>query len=105
MLKKLLHSKKNLLHTPRDYHLKEEIILRDFLSLERTRLANERTFLSYIRTSLYLIVGGFALLQIESLEHFEWAGYLLFAFSAVSLVVGTHKYLYLRKTLVKYYDD
>ncbi|GAP67936.1 hypothetical protein BA6E_101382 [Bacteroidales bacterium 6E] len=30
---------------------REQIILRDYLALERTRLANERTLLSYIRTS------------------------------------------------------
>lgn len=96
---------RKLLHTPHDYHLDEKIIFRDFLSIERTRLANERTFLSYIRTSLYLVIAGFALLQIETLAHLQWIGYLLFAGSAVSLIVGTHKYLYLRKNLAKYYED
>ncbi|MDH5381747.1 MAG: DUF202 domain-containing protein, partial [Cyclobacteriaceae bacterium] len=44
----------------RDYEVKEEIILRDFLALERTTLANERTLFAYIRTSLYLILAGIA---------------------------------------------
>ena len=31
----------------------EELILRDYLAIERTKLANVRTLFSYIRTSLY----------------------------------------------------
>jgi len=38
----------------------EETIFRDYLVVERTRLANERTLLSYIRTSLYLLLGAIA---------------------------------------------
>ncbi|WP_299517905.1 DUF202 domain-containing protein, partial [uncultured Flavobacterium sp.] len=37
---------------------RDEIILRDYLAMERTKLANERTLLSYIRSSLYLLLGG-----------------------------------------------
>ena len=36
----------------------EELILRDHLALDRTRLANERTLLAYLRTALMLIVAG-----------------------------------------------
>ena len=32
----------------------EELILRDHLALDRTRLANERTLLAYLRTALML---------------------------------------------------
>jgi len=53
---------------------KEQIILRDYLALERTRLANERTLFSYIRTSLYLFLGGIAFLQFKDFtrEEFEY---------------------------------
>ena len=37
----------------------EELILRDYLAIERTKLANVRTLFSYIRTSLYLLTAGF----------------------------------------------
>ncbi|HQZ43477.1 MAG TPA: DUF202 domain-containing protein, partial [Flavobacteriales bacterium] len=42
----------------RDFTNNEDLILRDHLALVRTRLANERTLLSYIRSALYLLLGG-----------------------------------------------
>ena len=53
---------------------KEEIILRDYLALERTRLANERTLFAYIRTSLYLILAGLTLIQLNKYGSLEWIG-------------------------------
>lgn len=55
---------------------KESIILRDYLAMERTRLANERTLLSYLRSSLYLLVGGIALLQLQGFESIKFLGYI-----------------------------
>ena len=66
----------NILRDKYQFKNKEKIILRDYLALERTRLANERTFFAYIRTSLYLILAGFAFLQIEGLGNIKWLGYL-----------------------------
>lgn len=36
----------------------KELILRDHLALERTKLANERTLFAYIRMALYLLTVG-----------------------------------------------
>lgn len=65
----------------------EELILRDRLAIERTKLANERTLFSYIRTSLYLLTAGIGVLQIKSISHLDglaWvciiSGILLFFF-------------------------
>ena len=38
----------------------KELILRDHLALERTKLANERTLFAYIRMALYLLTVGIA---------------------------------------------
>ncbi len=38
--------------------LLSHLILRDFLAVDRTRLANERTLLSYLRTGLTLMIAG-----------------------------------------------
>lgn len=43
----------------RDY-TPEQMILRDHLALDRTALASERTFLSYVRTALGLFSSGIA---------------------------------------------
>ncbi|MEX0772240.1 MAG: DUF202 domain-containing protein [Balneolales bacterium] len=81
-----------------------EIILRDYLALERTRLANERTLLSYVRTSLYLIIGGIAFLQVEGLASLQWLGPICFILSLFVIIIGFYKYFELRKVINRYYD-
>jgi putative membrane protein len=82
----------------------ESMILRDFLALERTKLANERTFFAYIRTSLYLVLGAIAFLQIEDLGNIQWLGYVCFALSAVLFTIGIIRYYKLKEKLKnKYY--
>ncbi|MGM0506228.1 MAG: DUF202 domain-containing protein [Bacteroidota bacterium] len=81
----------------------EESTLRDFLALERTRMANERTLLSYLRTSLYLIVGGIAFLQVERLDTVHWLGYVCFALSIIALIVGISRFIQLRRTITRCY--
>ena len=44
----------------------------EILALERTKLANERTLLSYIRSSLYLLLGGIGILQLKDFESIKW---------------------------------
>lgn len=38
--------------------MNKDLVLREYLALERTKLANERTLLTYIRTGLYFLVAG-----------------------------------------------
>jgi putative membrane protein len=38
--------------------MNKELVLREYLALERTRMANETTFLAYSRTGLYFLVAG-----------------------------------------------
>lgn len=83
----------------------EKIILRDYLALERTRLANERTLFAYIRTSLYLLLGGIAFLQLKDFENITWLGYFSLFISAILLVFGIHKYLRLKMVLKHYYSE
>jgi len=88
-----------------DYKNREKIILRDFLALERTTLANERTLFSYIRTSLYLILGGIAFLKMESLANIQWLAYLSFGISALMIIYGLVRYFKLKRKLQKFYDE
>lgn len=84
---------------------KEEFTLSDYLAMERTKLANERTLLSYIRSSLYLVVGGIALLQVKELQEIRFFGYFSLAISVVVLVIGIFRYLQLKKQLRKMYKS
>lgn len=94
----------NILKFTDDYENKEEIILRDHLAVERTKLANERTLLSYIRTSLYLVLGGIAFLGMKDLEEIRNLGFLSLAISAVLLVIGIVRYLQLKRHLKRMYE-
>lgn len=74
----------------------------EILALERTKLANERTLLSYIRSSLYLLVGGIALIQLKEYENLNWIGYLALFICVVFLTVGIFRYVLLYRRLHKW---
>jgi putative membrane protein len=94
---------KNLIRFTQDYDNKEEIILRDHLAMERTKLANERTLLSYIRTSLYLLLGGVGMLGLNDFQDIRWLGYVSLALSAILIVVGIYRYVMLNRHLLEFY--
>jgi len=96
---------KKLIKFTNDYQNNEEIILRDHLALERTKLANERTLLSYIRTSLYLVLGGIAFLGMRDLEEIKNLGYFSLLLSSVVLVIGIIRFYQLKKHLTKMYQS
>ncbi len=84
---------------------KEKLILRDYLAMQRTTLANERTLFSYIRTSLYLVIGGIGLLKLEDFQSLRWLGYVALGISALMIIYGLVRYLVLKRTLTKFYRD
>ncbi|MBK6777392.1 MAG: DUF202 domain-containing protein [Flavobacteriales bacterium] len=92
-----------LLLGDRDFTNTDELILRDHLALVRTRLANERTLLSYIRSALYLLIGGIALLQLEGYGDLRWAGNFSLVLCVVFVVIGLYRYHTLRRQLDRFY--
>lgn len=88
----------------RPFENNEQIILRDYLALQRTTLANERTLFAYIRTSLYLILGGLGLNQVPLFENIKWIGTIALVVSAIILIYGFTRYVVLRRKLQKFYD-
>lgn len=84
---------------------KEEIKLNDYLALERTRLANERTLFSYIRTALYLTLGGIAFLQMEDFKNIKWLAPICFVSSIIILVTGIIKYISMKRGLKNFYTN
>lgn len=89
----------------RPFEHKDKIILRDYLALQRTTLANERTLFSYIRTSLYLILGGLGLLELEQFAHLRYFGFIALGVSLFLIVHGLIRYVVLRRKLHRYYDS
>ncbi|WP_194777859.1 YidH family protein [Pararhodonellum marinum] len=80
-----------------------ELIVRDYLARQRTTMANDRTLLSYIRTSLYFLVSGTALMEVEVLDHISDLGYLSFALSIFLVILGFVNFFKVRKKLKKGY--
>jgi len=47
--------------------IKKDVILRERLALQRTILANQSTFLAYLRTSLYFFVAGLSITSLPNM--------------------------------------
>ncbi len=87
------------------FKMKETFILRDFLALERTTLANERTLFSYIRSGIYLTLAGIAILELEGFQNIKCLAFILFGISLLLLIIGFTRYQILQKKLNKLYAD
>lgn len=74
----------------------------EILALERTKLANERTLLSYIRSSLYLLIGGIGILQLKDFDNIHWLGYFALLVCVIFLAVGIFRYVLLSRRLYKW---
>lgn len=75
-----------------DKALRKELILREKLAIQRTHLANQTTFLSFLRSSMYFLVAG---LTIQNLADHPRAGIFeipLFAISGILLITGVLNY-------------
>ncbi|TXE09882.1 DUF202 domain-containing protein [Seonamhaeicola algicola] len=81
----------------------EKVILRDYLAIERTRLANERTLLSYIRSSLYLLLGSIAFYQLKDFPNFKYLAGASLVFSGLFLIIGVYRFTTLKRSLKKLY--
>lgn len=84
---------------------KNDIILRDYLALERTKLANERTLMSYVRASIYLVLAGIAFLRLNDFKGIKWLGIVTISLSIIVLLVGVIRYAQFRYRLKKYYPE
>jgi putative membrane protein len=71
---------------------KEDSILNK-LARNRTVLANERTFLAYIRTSIMFAISGVTLIKFFSTEFYiVLLGYLLLPVALINYIVGNIRY-------------
>lgn len=74
--------------------INKDLILRENLALQRTILANQSTFLSFLRTSMYFLVAGLSINNIFQLENGALVYQIMFySVSLVILVFGIFNYL------------
>ncbi len=80
----------------------KELILRDYLALERTKLANVRTLFAYIRTSLYLLTAGIGILQIKSISRLDGLAWICIISGVILFFLGFTRYWQMCKHLKNY---
>lgn len=74
--------------------LAEQLILRDYLAIERTVLTNEATFLAYVRTSLTIIVVGVTLFHLSpNNEMLQYIGVVFALFGFFTFLLGSTRTL------------
>lgn len=95
--------KLKLLKFGRDFKPDEKIILRDYLAIERTRLANERTLLSYVRSSLYLLLGSIGFFQLKDFPNFKYLALVSLIFCVIFFIIGVFRFRLLKKSLKRLY--
>lgn len=79
--------------------INKDLILRERLAIQRTVLANQSTFLAFLRTSMYFLIAG---LSIENLLKTDARyQYLFFVVSAVLFVYGVVNYFLQRDKINK----
>ena len=84
----------------KDYaEFKDEMNLRDYLSCERTKLALNRTFLSYVRTAIGLFASGIGLVILQDQRLVSILGILLIILAIAILIFGAIYCGRLRKKL------
>lgn len=64
--------------------MNKDLILREKLALQRTILANQSTFLAFVRTSMYFLVAG---ISINNLTTFQYKFAVECVFIGVSIVL------------------
>jgi len=88
-----------MVNRPYERFSQEEIVLRDYLAADRTLLANERTYLSYIRTALaFAIAGASALHFLEGTET-DVLGVFLLLVGVLTFGVGSWRYIWYKRRI------
>ena len=80
----------------------EQLILRDLLALERTRLANERTFLAYVRTAIMVGVSGVSFIKLFPNSHYaQVTGWALLPMAVSLMLFATIRFFQLRTLAIE----
>jgi len=77
----------------------------DALNFGRTALANERTFLAFIRTTISLMASGIGLILLLKHPLMKTIGWIFIGFAIFVLIWGLYRYFFIKKLLVKEFPD
>lgn len=81
--------------------INKDLILRERLALQRTVLANQSTFLSFLRTAMYFLIAGLSLRNLLKVENGLLMEIILFTTAFVIFTLGILNYLKHKKSIVE----
>ncbi len=79
--------------------INKDLILRERLAIQRTKMANQTTLLSFVRTALYFLIAGLSIKSLLQLEHSIIFEISFFVMSFGLFVVGIVNYLRQQKMI------
>lgn len=79
--------------------------LGDWLALERTKMANQRTLLAMLRTGFYFLIMGLTVVTVEELDQLQSYYWLFFVIGIVFVIIGIIHYFYNNNKLIKKYKS
>lgn len=79
--------------------INKDLILREKLALQRTVLANQTTFLSFLRTSMYFLIAGLSIKNVLLIENGLIIQIILFTTSFILFAYGVMNYFIHRKKI------
>ena len=84
-----------------DKAINKDLILREKLALQRTILANQSTFLAFLRTAMYFSVAGLSVRSLLKIENGFYLELILFSISFVIFVLGIINYFRHKKLILE----
>ena len=78
---------------------KGDLVLRDYLAAHRTILANDRTWLGYMRTALTLFVAGVTFIKFFDNKILLVIGWIFVPIGILLLIIGFWKYQKVRRMI------
>ncbi|PHS62566.1 MAG: hypothetical protein COB12_10585 [Flavobacterium sp.] len=79
----------------------DKLNLSDRLAIERTHLANERTFLAFFRSSVFFLGTGISILHINFFEDIPFLGWGFVVLSPMMFLFGLYRLVSVRRFIKK----
>lgn len=81
--------------------MNKDLVLREYLAIERTKLANERTLLTYIRTGLYFLVAGSTLGHLIDTAFWNRMGVPIIVVGAIITALGVVRFIRVNRQITR----
>jgi putative membrane protein len=81
-----------------------ELKLSDVLAIERTRLANTRTFLAYFRSSVFFLATGLSIIKINFFDEVSYLGWGFVILAPLLFFLGLYRRIVINKAINKMID-